>query len=387
MSSLSDRQHDELKKSILDYLYNNGLMESFETLKLESNNEVFYLENRLSNMSFELQSVPSKKNMNNSDYLPKGPEKFSLVGHRNPVTRVIFHPVFAVLATASEDTTIRIWDYESGQYERSLKGHTKAVHDISFDPKGNILVSCSSDLSIKLWDLNNDYQCTKTLHGHDHTISSVQFLPSGDKIISASRDKTIKIWEVSSGYCIKTLSGHNDWVRRAMVSEDGKYIVSCSNDQSVRVWDLESGECKSDIRGHDNVVETAIFVPTQAYPHIYALTGIKPPTRESNSTPGQFILSGSRDKTIKLWDFSGNLLHTFIGHDNWVRELLIHPNGKYLLSCSDDKTIRTWELATGRCNRNFEGHEHFITSIAFNQNAPFVASGSTDQSAKVWECR
>jgi platelet-activating factor acetylhydrolase IB subunit alpha len=41
MSSLSDRQHDELKKSILDYLYNNGLMESFETLKLESNNEDF----------------------------------------------------------------------------------------------------------------------------------------------------------------------------------------------------------------------------------------------------------------------------------------------------------------------------------------------------------
>lgn len=76
------------------------------------------------------------------------------------------------------------------------------------------------------------------------------------------------------------------------------------------------------------------------------------------------MITGSRDKSIKVWDSSGQLLHTLGGHDNWVRGLVVHPSGKYLLSASDDKTLKIWDLKTGRCMKTLEAHDHFVTCIA-----------------------
>lgn len=126
--------------------------------------------------------------------------------------------MYSLLVSSSEDATIKIWDFETGDYERTLKGHTDSVQDISFDHTGKLLglwilvlnfifiywliafpVSCSADMSVKLWDFTS-YECVKTLHGHDHNVSSVCFLPSGDAVFSSSRDRTIKMWEVATGY-------------------------------------------------------------------------------------------------------------------------------------------------------------------------------------------
>lgn len=116
------------------------------------------------------------------------------------------------MVSASEDATLKVWDFETGEYERTLKGHTDSIQDIAFDSSGKLLVSCSADMSIKLWDFQQSYECVRTMLGHDHNVSSVAFMPAGDFVISSSRDKTIKMWEVSTGYCVKTYSGHRDWV-------------------------------------------------------------------------------------------------------------------------------------------------------------------------------
>ncbi|KAF9577348.1 protein with putative role during mitosis [Lunasporangiospora selenospora] len=214
--------------------------------------------------------------------------------------------------------------------------------------------------------------------GHDHSVSSVTFLPSGNLIASASRDRTIKIWEVATG--VKTISGHLDWVRFVQPSQDGRFLVSCSNDQTSRIWDVSTGECKLDLRGHDHVVECAAFAPVTAYPFIKEFLGIDPKTSAKDQpTPGQYTATGSRDKTIKLWDSTGQCIHTLIGHDSWVRGLVFHPSGKFLLSAADDKTIKIWDLKAGRCMKTLEAHSHFVTCIAFNLTSPVVATGSVDQ--------
>ncbi|ORZ11811.1 putative platelet-activating factor acetylhydrolase ib alpha subunit [Absidia repens] len=412
-SILSERQKEELHKAILDYLSASGFSESFAMLKNETHisdfvpdpkqkyagllekkwtsvirlqKKIMELETKTAQMQEELNNAPVRKQTSSGDWIPRPPEQHSLTGHRNPITRVEFHPVYQVLASASEDTTIKIWDYESGDFECTLKGHTKAVQDLAFDPKGNYLVSCSADLTIKVWDVNNDYKCIKTLYGHDHSVSSVCFLPSGDKIVSASRDKTIKLWDMASGYCEKTFSGHLEWVRSVVPSEDGRWLLTASNDQTARLWDLQTTETKMDFRGHDHVVEWAIFAPVNAYPYIEQLMGIENKTKDQ-PIAGQYIITGSRDKTIKLWDINGQLLHTFVGHDNWVRGLVIHPSGKYLLSASDDKSIKIWDLKTGRCMKTLEAHDHFVTCISYCHTSPVVATGSVDQTVKVWQCR
>jgi platelet-activating factor acetylhydrolase IB subunit alpha len=64
---------------------------------------------------------------------------------------VAVHPVYSLVASGSEDGTVKIWDYESGQYERTLKGHTQSVSGVAFDSPGKLLASCSLDLSAKIW--------------------------------------------------------------------------------------------------------------------------------------------------------------------------------------------------------------------------------------------
>ena len=128
-----------------------------------------------------------------------------------------------------------------------------------------------------------------------------------------------------------------------------------------------------------------------------------------------YIASGSRDKTIRLCDTATHqcifllvslLFPSFIlssnsstpftietkinqeGHDNWVREVIFHPNGKHLMSVSDDKSIRVWDLQERRCIKIFnEAHSHFITCADFNSKDPHLATGSVDQDIKIWPCK
>ncbi|TPX49736.1 hypothetical protein SeMB42_g00378 [Synchytrium endobioticum] len=414
MSILTSKQQEELRYAILDYLNSAGLSASFQTLKQECalddyvadgkqkysgllvkkwtsvlrlQKKIMDLETRTHQLQEEVAAGPVRKANGTTDWLPRPPEKLILTGHRSPITRIAFHPVFTIIASASEDATVKMWDTESGEFERTLKGHTKAVHDLCFDAKGSYLVTCSADLSVKLWDANADYKCIKTLHGHDHSVSSVTFSISGDMIISASRDKTIRMWETSTGFCVRTLSGHLDWVRAVRPSLDGKLLVSCSNDQTIRIWDLTTGECKSELRGHEHVVEDAVFIPIAAHSAVMELTVGEVTSTVDQPTEGRYVVSGSRDKSIRIWDVAtGQCIHTFNGHDNWVRGLALHPAGKHLISASDDKTLRIWDLKTGRNIKTVDAHPHFVTCIDLNANSHLVATGSVDQTVKIWTC-
>ena len=324
---LSTRQKDELNRAIADYLSSNNYKESFDTFLKETNlpadicddkkhsgvlekkwttvvrlqKKITDLETQLEKKEQELTTTAGLANRNYvgvtgekrslTDWIPRPPEKFLLNGHRAPVTRVIFHPIYSVLCSCSEDATIKVWDYESGNFERSLKGHTDLVQDIAFDSQGKLLCSCSADMSIRLWDFQETYACIKTLQGHDHNVSSVTFTPSGDHVVSGSRDRTIKIWEVSTGYCIRTLIGHRDWVRQVRIFTDGSFLASCSNDQSIFVWQISTSllssnnnlECRHfELRGHEHVVECIAWAPDISNAGIIEAAGIV--TNNNNST-------------------------------------------------------------------------------------------------------
>nr|CAD7392245.1 unnamed protein product [Timema cristinae] len=403
---LSQRQREELNKAIADYLSSNGYKDALEVFKKEADmpgdveikysgllekkwtsvirlqKKVMELESKVSVAEKEfIEGAPTRNKRTPSEWIPRPPEKFCLLGHRAPITRVVFHPVFSLMVSSSEDASIRVWDFETGEYEKSLKGHTDAVQDISFDHTGKMLASCSADLTIKLWDFQT-YECIKTLHGHDHNVSSVSFMPGGDYLVSSSRDKTIKMWEVATGYCVKTFLGHRDWVRMVRVYHDGTLIASCSNDQTVRLWYTNNKECKVELRDHDNVVECIAWAPDAAK------SAINEADNKKGSNVGPFLASGSRDKTIKVWDAgTGLCLFTLVGHDNWVRGIVFHPGGKFVISASDDKTVRVWDMKNMRCLKTLEAHQHFCTAVDFHKTNPYVVSGSVDQTVKVWECR
>jgi platelet-activating factor acetylhydrolase IB subunit alpha len=224
---------------------------------------------------------------------------FTLKGHQKGVHSIALHPAFLVIATASEDTTIKLWDSETGSLLKTLKGHVKSVNDVKFSEDGALLVSCSSDLTIKVWKVDADYQCVKTLYGHDNTISSVCFIPSLGLLASGSRDESIKVWEISTGFCTNTLHVQSDWIRTLAASDDGELLVTAGADKSIYVWDTTSWTTKVVLRGHTNVVEKVILIPSALNKSFRSHLGVS-----TGSASTDFIVSTSRDKTVKIWCIS-----------------------------------------------------------------------------------
>lgn len=108
--------------------------------------------------------------------LPQEPHKFEMRGHTKAINALRFHHAYSLLASSSDDTAIKLWDYDTGKIDRTLKGHTSVVNDISFSPDGKLLASCSADLTIKVWDIETTFRCVKTLHGHEHNVSGVAWM-------------------------------------------------------------------------------------------------------------------------------------------------------------------------------------------------------------------
>lgn len=99
------------------------------------------LESRNAALLAELAS-PTRATASSSSsapFLPRAPPRHTLTSHRSPITRVAFHPLWNVLASASEDASVKVWDWETGEFERTVKGHTKAVMDVDFDSKGTMM--------------------------------------------------------------------------------------------------------------------------------------------------------------------------------------------------------------------------------------------------------
>lgn len=205
--------------------------------------------------------------------------------------------------------------------------------------------------------------------------------------------------------------------------------------QTILVWNASAGdhiigstEQRTVLKDHDHTVECISWAPESAFASVCEAAGsdvsflssdvgkrlkIDSQNKRSSGRAGPFLVSGSRDKTIKVWDVSvGLCLFTLIGHDNWVRGVVWHPGGKFILSSSDDKTVRVWDIINKRCSKTLEAHSHFCTTIGmllhcyeclclvltlvvfpdlsatdFHPTAPFVVTGSVDQQIKVWECR
>ena len=195
---------------------------------------------------------------------------------------------------------------------KTLKGHTNTVNSLSFTPSGTYLASASNDLSIKLWDFTT-HACIRTLRGHDHTISSVRFVPAqgilssnGDDnsnidvaaagakhLLSGSRDQTVKLWDMETGFCEHTFTDHTDWVRcLAIRQNDGAIWASSGNDQVIYVYDHATRKKIAELRGHEHVVESVAFLCEEPFPKSSNHRNSK-----HMETVRDYLASGGRDRT------------------------------------------------------------------------------------------
>ncbi|WP_372370001.1 protein kinase [Candidatus Uabimicrobium sp. HlEnr_7] len=267
-----------------------------------------------------------------------------------------------ILAAASYDGSISLWNVEEMKKTDVLKGHNDYITSIDISPNKRFLISGSRDNTIRLWELQTG-QCIHTLSGHKHWVEKVKFSNDGRKIISGSRDGCITIWETKSGDVVHNLKNHTDIVNNLEVLPNSEQIISASHDRSIRVWDVETGKCLSTLERHRGHISSIAIVPGSPY-----------------------IVSGGWDHVLYLWDTqNGSFVRKFYGHTSWISNICVSNDGKTILSTSLDKTIRVWELETGQCRGILENHDDDVTQVLITPDDRFAITASYDNNILIWD--
>jgi WD40 repeat protein len=167
--------------------------------------------------------------------------------HRGAVNSVVWSPDATVLATASEDGTVKVWRSGNGSLQHTLTRHERDVMAVAFSRDGTQLASGGADNRICLWDTGSG-QLLRSFVAHSNWVSSLAFLSEG-WLVSAGYDGLIKIWEPNDGRLLKVLAGHSGYVTAVAASADGRRLISADGTGSIKVWGLPSGEFVRGITG------------------------------------------------------------------------------------------------------------------------------------------
>ncbi|MBV9651067.1 MAG: trypsin-like peptidase domain-containing protein [Pseudonocardiales bacterium] len=281
-----------------------------------------------------------------------------------------------LLASAGADRTVRIWDPASGATEGTLSDHTERVNDICVVQivGRELLVSASADRTVRIWDPARQAE-SRILATHTGPVTTVCAVHVDDRdlLATAGDDHTIRIWDPVTGALQRTLHGHTGPIHAICVIHvgDQQLLASASTDRTVRIWDPATvlGIPQRTLNGHTNWVYGLCAVP---------------------AGDQDLLASASSDHTVRIWDPStGAPLRTLDGHTNWVNALCtVWPDGRELLaSASADRTVRIWDLSTGARERTLStsiGRIRGICAVQVNHQE-LLASANADSTVQIWD--
>lgn len=325
-----------------------------------------------------------------------------------------------ILATGSYDTTIKIWDTETGEELRTLRGHQSGVRCLQFDDTK--LISGSLDRTIKIWNWRTG-ECISTYTGHLGGVICLHF--DATTLASGSTDNTVKIWNFQDK-STRVLRGHADWVNSVKIDSLSRTVFTASDDLTVRLWDLDSGNCIHSYTGHVGQVQQVALLPrefeleendddTQSLTsaetnseagHEHQQHDHNDPEQTSLSAPSslpmsstfdvlfgrgddrpappRYMVTAGLDFTLRLWEVStGRCLRTFFSHIEGVWALGVDT--LRIVSGAQDHMTKVWCPRTGRCERTFVGHTGPVTCIGLSDSR--LATGSEDSEVRLYDFR
>ncbi|GLA90150.1 hypothetical protein AtubIFM56815_005708 [Aspergillus tubingensis] len=284
-----------------------------------------------------------------------------LMGHDKAVSVIAFSPDNRLIATASWDHTVIIWNAATGRELQILHGHTNVVCAVAFSADSKMLASASWDETVHLWDSRTGL-LMHTLHSVS-TVTAVVFSPDGQHISSAYADR-VTIWNSATGDLQGMLQLHSS-VNVITFSPDGKLIAAGSDDGLVILWGVDAERLCRSCDGHSFSVEVVQFSPD-----------------------GRLLASASSsdDGIIMLWDpATGEFKGSLIDHLDYVSDVKFSLDGRMLASASGDGTIKLWDIGTGQVSMTLAHGQCAVTMIDFSPDCTLIASAAADRCLRLWD--
>lgn len=243
-----------------------------------------------------------------------------MIGHSRGITSIAAAADGPMIATASRDGTVRLWDATAGRQLGVLEGHQGTVTGVAVTPGGEV-VSAGEDGSLRLWPAEDGALATLLGKGEE-AVLAVATSADGRFAVSGGWDSLVTVWSLPRRAELLRLEGHDGPVLAVAVSSDCRTIASAGEDGSVRLWDLETGRSRRTLTGHAGAVLSVAITPD-----------------------ARFVVSTGRDATLRVWDArTGASVWVIEGHAGSVAGLAVDASGGAAVSVGSDSNLRLWFL-------------------------------------------
>jgi len=282
-----------------------------------------------------------------------------------------------MLLSGSRDKSLIVWNLtrdeeKFGIPQKRLEGHSHYIQDVAISTDGQFALSGSWDSTLRLWDLNSG-ETTRRFVEHGKDVLSVAFSIDNRQIVSGSRDKSIKLWN-TLGQCKYTITegGHKEWVScvRFSPNMNAPVVVSAGWDKVVKVWNLKDCKLRTNLLGHAGYVNTVTVSPD-----------------------GSLCASGGKDGTAMLWDLNEGRHLSSLEAGDTIHALVFSPI-RYWLCAATASSIKIWDLESKVCvselkptNLTARGKKSVpvqCISLAWSADGSTLFAGYTDNIIRVW---